>query len=434
MTPSAEAGRGVIVCADDDAVIRAALVAAFADSGYTLVTYADGNQVLEALKTSRPALVLLDLRLPPVDGFEVLRRLRQLRGHRHTPVAFLSASTAQDDVVLGLNLGAIDYFAKPIIPGLLRAKVEFLLARQAERLPAMSADLDGAPAEVQWAAEDPDRLLDKYVLVEEIGGGATGHVLKAWDTSLGIYVALKFLRGIVSPQQVKTFYREARTVARLHHEHICRIYDIRQADGQHFIAMQLVEGSPPALKLPPDEAAGIVSRIARAVHHAHEQGVLHRDIKPDNIAIDLAGKPWILDFGIATSIERAVLARERSIVGSPGYMAPEQAGCSNMPVSPLSDVYGLGATLYHFITGQPPVEGRTTTEALAVLEMGEIVPPSKLVPNLDPELERICLKAMARDPRDRHKSALALSEALDAHLAPRAAPRLRLGRWSWPSR
>src|SRR6516164_1824938 len=211
---------------------------------------------------------------------------------------------------------------------------------------------------------------------------------------------------------------EAAAVARLQHPSIVQIHHIGEADGLPFFELEYLEGGSLDRRLdgtpwPPPRAAELVEAVARGVAEAHRRGIIHRDLKPANVLLEADGTPKITDFGLAKSLNAdSGLTRTDSILGTPGYMAPEQAAGAVRLVGPLADVYALGAILYELLTGRPPFRGATVLETLAQVKTAEPVPPSRLVPGLSRDVETIALKCLAKDPAKRYESATALADDL----------------------
>ncbi len=322
-----------------------------------------------------------------------------------------------------------------------------LLARYADladRLRRFFADHDrlGAPIGALHQAKDSDRTLGRedqadgplrvryfgdYELLEEIARGGMGVVYKARQISLNRIVALKMiLQGeLATPRDVARFRIEAEAAASLDHPHIVPIYEVGECDGRQYYAMRLIDGRSLAAQPRGDlrAAAALLATVTRAVHYAHQRGLLHRDIKPANILLDAQGQPHLTDFGLAKRVQaEANLSLSGTIVGTPSYMAPEQAAPRRgQPgdgggLTTRADVYSLGAILFELLTGQPPFRADTPLDTLLLVVESEPQRPSSLNSQVDPDLETICLKCLQKEPGKRYASAEALADDLDRWL------------------
>src|SRR5882724_9845283 len=260
-----------------------------------------------------------------------------------------------------------------------------------------------------------------YELLEQIGRGGQGVVFRARQKSLNRTVALKII-GLgqwATKAHLKRFRLEAEAAARLEHPGIVPIHEVGERDGSCYFSMKFVEGGqldaiPKREPMPIRPAVELIAKVARTVHYAHEHGILHRDIKPGNILLDRNGEPHLTDFGLARLVEAdSTVTGTLEVLGTPSYMAPEQAAGNNAAVSSNTDVYGLGAVLYQLLTGQPPFAGGTTYETIKLLLDTEPRPPRLLNPKVDRDLSTICLKCLEKDPQRRYSSALALAEDLE---------------------
>jgi eukaryotic-like serine/threonine-protein kinase len=259
-----------------------------------------------------------------------------------------------------------------------------------------------------------------YELQELLGRGGMGVVYKAWHRRLNRGVALKMLLAgpYAQPQELERFLREAETVAGLRHAHIVQVYEAGDVDGRPYFIMEFVEGGSLAHKLagtpqPARQAAALVAKVAEAVQVAHQGGIVHRDLKPANILLTGDGTPKITDFGLARRLEgEARLTQSGIPVGTPSYMAPEQAEGRSSDVGPAADIYALGAILYELLTGRPPFRTETAVETLRQVIAQDPVPPSRLNAAVPRDVETICLKCLEKDPRRRYASALAFAEDL----------------------
>jgi predicted Ser/Thr protein kinase len=258
-----------------------------------------------------------------------------------------------------------------------------------------------------------------YIIESELGRGGMGVVYLARQTHLNRRVALKMLHGHYGPEELKRFLEEAETAAGLHHNNIAQIYEVGEHNGVPFFSMEYLEAGSLAdqlrKKLPsPDEAANLMISVARALHSAHQKSVIHRDMKPANILMDPDGVPKIADFGIAKRLdEDSQLTRTGAVIGTPIYMAPEQAKGNSRHVGPAADVYSLGSILYEMLAGRPPFlpEDSDSPITMRVLTEDPVV-PSRRRGNIPRDLEIICLKCLEKEPRNRYVSAAAFAEDL----------------------
>jgi serine/threonine-protein kinase len=260
-----------------------------------------------------------------------------------------------------------------------------------------------------------------YEILGELGRGGLGVVFRARQLSLNRIVALKMIRADLFPGPAERlrFRSEAEAAARLHHPGVLQVHDFGDSAGQPYIAMEYTSGGSLAGKaaggvMPPEEAGRIVSALARAVHAAHQKGIIHRDLKPANVLLAEDGTAKVADFGLARLLESdSGLTQSGAVLGTPNYMAPEQASGRSREVGPATDVYGLGAILYELLTGRPPFKAASVLETLEQVRSAEIVPPSRLRQGLPAELEAICLRCLSKNPQKRYPSAAALAEAID---------------------
>jgi serine/threonine protein kinase/Tfp pilus assembly protein PilF len=260
-----------------------------------------------------------------------------------------------------------------------------------------------------------------YELLEEIGRGSQGVVYRARQKSLNRIVALKViaLGHWATEPHVKRFRREAEAAARLNHPGIVPIYEVGERDGACYFSMGLVEGGQLDAMLerepmPIRSAVELIVKLARTVQYAHEHNILHRDIKPGNILLDAKGEPHLTDFGLARLVEaESTVTRTREVLGTPSYMAPEQAAGETTKLGKATDVYGLGAVLYQLLTGQPPFAGGTTYETIRLLLNTEPRKPRALNRKIDRDLSTICLKCLEKEPQRRYSSAFDLAEDLE---------------------
>ncbi|MDP1822489.1 MAG: LamG-like jellyroll fold domain-containing protein [Archangium sp.] len=250
-----------------------------------------------------------------------------------------------------------------------------------------------------------------------IGAGASGEVYRAWDQHARCWVALKFLRNN-EPRLIERLFREAHAQAVLSHPSVCRVYEVGEVDGRHFIAMQLIEGQSLDTvlgRLTVRQRIELLCDVAEAVHQANERGLVHRDLKPSNVLIEFAAggpRAYITDFGVVHEAGLPRLTRAGEIIGTPSFMAPEQARAEDPQVSAATDVYGLGATLFYALTGKPPFERDSVIETLIEVVQRPAPGIRDVDPRLPAALGRIVKKCLEKEPRDRFADVRALVTAL----------------------
>jgi serine/threonine-protein kinase len=324
-----------------------------------------------------------------------------------------------------------------------------------KRHPDVAGELAGC-LEGLAAMEELRRALDgpppaphhvgDFELLGEIGRGGMGVVYRARQARLGRTVALKMIRaaGMASAAEAERFRNEAAIVAQLDHPNIVPVYEVGEHDGQLFYCMKLIEGGSLAdridqFRADPRAAARLLVTVARAVHHAHQRGILHRDLKPSNILLDSEDSPHVTDFGLAKRLTSdSHLTQSGALVGTPSYMAPEQTSGHRGLTTTVTDVYGLGGVLYALLTGRAPCEGETLLETLDRVRGCEPERPGSLNRRVDRDLETVCLKCLHKEPGQRYESAEALAKDLERWLTGqpiKARPVGRLGRlWRWCGR
>lgn len=297
------------------------------------------------------------------------------------------------------------------------------------------------------------RYFGDYELLNEVASGGMGTVFRARQTRLNRIVALKMIRvgHLASDTEVERFYTEAESAANLDHPGIISVYEVGEQDGQHYFSMQLIDNGNLSRWIDArhatesghglnhkdqTECASILASVARAIHFAHQRQILHRDLKPSNILLDGEGHPFVTDFGLAQQIATdSRLTASGTLVGTPSYMAPEQAAGNREAITTSTDIYGLGAILYEMLTGHPPFGGETPIETVMQVLNSEPRKPSAWC-GVDKDLETICLKCLEKDPAHRYGSAETLAEDIDRWIrrepiqARRAGLMERVTKWS----
>src|SRR5437773_4034596 len=288
-------------------------------------------------------------------------------------------------------------------------------ARNASRAPRLAGP--GAPKMKSPTARMLGDFGD-YELLEEIGRGGQGVVYRARQKSLNRTVALKVI-GLgywATEAHLKRFRREAESAASLEHPCIVPIHEVGERDGSCYFSMKFIEGGQldevvRREPMPLRRAVELIDKVASTVHYAHEHHVLHSDIKPGHMLYDSKGGPQLTDFGLARLVEtESTVTRTMEVLGTPSYMAPEQAVGNNAGVTSATDIYGLGAVLYQLLTGHPPFAGGTTYETVRLVLDTEPRQPRLWNRKIDRDLNTICLKCLDKDPQRRYASALSLAE------------------------
>ncbi len=285
-----------------------------------------------------------------------------------------------------------------------------------------------------------------YEILGELGRGGMGVVYRARQVSLNRTVALKLILAgqLASPAEVRRFQNEAEAAARLDNPGIVPIYEVGEHDGRHFLSMKLVEGEPLSARLgklraqqSPRQMATLVSRVAQAVHYAHQRSILHRDLKPANILLDSEDQPHLTDFGLAKLLESdAALTHSQAVMGTPDYLSPEVAAGRARDVTTAADIFSLGAILYELLTGSPPFHADTAAATIQRVLNEEPRPLRAVAPGVPRDLETIALKCLEKDPARRYASAAEVAEELDRFargetiLARPVTPPERVWRWA----
>jgi mono/diheme cytochrome c family protein/predicted Ser/Thr protein kinase len=295
------------------------------------------------------------------------------------------------------------------------------------------------------AAEGPLPVIPGYEIIRLVARGGMGVVYEARQTALGRTVAVKMISaGRLGPRAVRRFRQEAEAAAQLQHPNCVQIFEVGQVNGQPFFAMEYVAGGSLAEMLARQllsgrQAAELTATLARAVHAAHERGIVHRDLKPSNVLLTPDGTPKIADFGVAKRLDHdAAHTHTGEILGTPSYMAPEQAEGHRDRIGPATDVYALGAILYELLARKPPFQGATPLGSLQLVVAMEPIAPSQLVTSVPRDLEAICLKCLEKSPGRRYSSAQALAVDLQRFLAGEPVTARRSGwarrTWKWACR
>jgi predicted Ser/Thr protein kinase len=359
--------------------------------------------------------------------------LREEQGEKPRPVDYL-------DLVPSHQAQLRRFFAARDLlpPATLPARSDPLTLLAAKRVSVVEADhtvdemppLASAPTPAPPATERPTALGETvlappgYEILGELGRGGMGVVYQARQVNADRLVALKMILagGHAEPDQRARFRTEAEAIARLQHPHVVQIFEVGEHNGLPFFSMEFCPGGSLDKKLagtplPPKEAAALVETLAKAMQAAHEKGVVHRDLKPANVLLVADGTAKVTDFGLAKKLDEVGQTVTGEVMGTPSYMAPEQAGGHKEQISPKTDVYALGAILYECLTGRPPFRAASLMDTLQQVITAQPVPPRAFQPNLSRDLETVCLKCLNKEPARRYATAEALANELRRFLA-----------------
>ncbi len=398
-----------VLIAEDNPMWRRMLEDHVTGWGYEAEVAEDGEQAWKILqRDDSPRLAILDWLMPGIDGIDVCRRVKQSEELPFTYVVMLTGRDAQEDMIAGLDAGADDYLTKPVEPAILRS-----------RLLAAGRIVQAVPPK-EWTTP----RVPGYDVKQLLGKGAFATVWQAVQESTGRSVALKIIRVELATHEVfGRFAREIQLMQKMDHSNIARVYDSNIDEKLGYYAMELVDGwtlekyikdeKPKARRI-----LELFAQVCDGLDHAHQQGIVHRDMKPSNIMISRKGLPKLVDFGLGKSMFLADTASDQSmvgqVVGTPLFMAPEQARGENDKVDGRTDVYALGIILYILFVRRHPhkVSDKNRWQTVQQIAEGHARLPSELVPDFDVDLERIIMKALAYEPSERFQSAAEFGEEL----------------------
>ncbi|MBX3200282.1 MAG: response regulator [Labilithrix sp.] len=408
-----------VLAADDDQGILNVLERCLKSWGYEVTVAHDGVEAWRVLKSEdAPRIVVMDWDMPGLAGLEVCRLLRTTPHGEEVYVVMLTGRQEKADLIEALEAGADDFLSKPFHPRELQLRLAKGVTFQTSRL-ALQTAARGAPP-------SGSTLGGKYRLERQIAEGGMASVWIGVHLNLGINVAIKFMKpGLAETPDYASFEREARAAAQLRTEHIVRVYDHGVAhDGAPYLVMEYLAGESIGDRidrvgpLPPAEVVSMVEQISRALAEAHTRGIIHRDVKPENILlVDDPDRPHgcakLVDFGLARSRQSTATTEGGLISGTPSYMTPEHLR-AQAPPNPALDLWGLAATAFTALTGTVPFDGETLSEIMKSVCVAPLPVPSSLNAALPPEIDAWFAQACARSPKDRFQTPAELSASFAA--------------------
>lgn len=399
-----------ILTVEDDLAFLETLKSFLEAEGFEVITAHDGRKGFQLALQEKLDLVILDVSLPSLNGFEVCRRLRD-KGVM-TPVIMLSGEKKEElDKAMGLDIGADDYLLKPFGTKELLARINAVLRRSEHKVEETGKYYTRTETLEIPVVSLPrgSTFAGRYEIVEELGRGGMGKVYRANDKKIGEEVALKLLSPSIASDKnmIERFRNELKFARKIAQRNVCRMFDLNEEEGMPFITMEYVPGDDlkSLLKktgtLTIEKAVSIAKQVCQGLAEAHRLGVVHRDLKPQNIMIDSEGNARIMDFGISRSVKMKGITEAGTVFGTPEYMSPEQVEA--IEVDQRSDIYSLGVILFEMVTGQVPFTGESAI-TVALKHKTDIPPePAKLNPQIPDGLNRVILKCMKKERKTRYQ-------------------------------
>ncbi len=432
-----------ILVVDDSRELRTVLSAQLKKQGFEVGLAVDGQDAVNKAPTFKPDLIIMDLMMPRMDGFEATRQLRQLPQTRHIPIVMLSALGGEEDIVRGMEAGATDYIVKPFRAPEMSAKIKTHLRRSQylrnqhddDTVEVLRED-DLSIRRIKETGQIVSTEFAGFQIIDKLGQGGTGTVYRAIEPIGLTPIALKVISPFVSqaPGFLNRFQRSSEISIRTRHPNIVRCYTVGEYQGIYFLTQELIEGPTLDRLLDRDgpfeqaHAARIMREMGEALAYLETENLIHRDIKPSNIfeTTGSDGQPVakLADFGLSRSILDMGRTTEGHVLGTANYLSPEQA-MGELAIDSRSDLYSLAATVFHLVTGQPPFEGESFQQLVLQHVNRAPTSPLEIRPDMSPAFAGLLLRFLSKKPSDRAPSVAAALEMIrDVELEVTAGPRV----------
>ena len=426
-----------ILVADDSMQLRTVLSGQLRKLGFDVETALDGQEALSRARKFKPALIIMDIQMPKLDGLSATKKMREDPDLRNTPIILLSALGEEQDVIEGIDAGADEYLVKPFRQGELAAKVRILLRKPSSATRKLDdTTIQGLEDQPEDSAvkrfKETGQIVSKdfagFTIVDKLGQGGTSTVYRALEPVNLKPVALKVISPFAAVKDgfIKRLQRSNEISVKLVHPHIVRTYTMGEYQNVHFMVQELVEGQPldrfidnEAESLSEKRARHFMMHIAMALDYLEQHKLIHRDVKPGNIYVNQDDVAKLGDFGLSRLVEDTGQTAEGYLLGTPHYISPEQAG-GQKDVDSRADVYSLGAAVFHLLAGRPLFPGDNLQQVVLAHLTKDPPPLQSLAPKVSEEFAALVDRTVRRDRNERFARPLDLVTALNA-LPPLAA-------------
>lgn len=425
-----------ILVVDDSSQLRTVLSTQLRKLGFEVEMAIDGQEGLTKARQFKPALIIMDIQMPKLDGLTATKKMREDPDLAHTPIILLSALGEEQDVIEGIDAGADEYLVKPFRQAELAAKVRILLRRagsQARKLDETTVQgLESAVEDVGAVKrfKETGQIVSKdfagFTIVDKLGQGGTATVYRALEPINLKPVALKVISPFAAVKDgfLKRLQRSNEISVKMLHAHIVRTYTMGEYQDVHFMVQELVEGAPldrfvdnPAEQLDEKRARSLMLQTAKALEYLEQHKLIHRDVKPGNIYVTPDNLAKLGDFGLSRLVDDTAQTAEGYLLGTPHYISPEQANGAK-DLDTRSDLYSLGATFYHLLAGKPVFPGDNLQQVVLAHLTKDPVPLKSVAPHVSDALCAVIDKLVLRDRDQRYRTCREVIAALEALPAP----------------